>query len=67
LDPDATPNALPRSDNTTDDTPLTATRLHLGKTPDWTASTVWLSALLFARGDQIVRVKGVIRTPAGRL
>lgn len=60
---DATPLALPDAE----DIPLTATRLDLGDTPDWTAFTVWLSALLYARGDRIVRVKGVIRTPAGRL
>jgi G3E family GTPase len=34
---------------------------------DWSAFTLWLSALLHARGDDLVRVKGVIRTPAGRL
>lgn len=34
---------------------------------DWTVLTVWLSALLHARGDDVVRVKGVVRTPAGRL
>jgi G3E family GTPase len=34
---------------------------------DWTAFTVWLSALLHARGDDVLRVKGVVRTPAGRL
>ncbi|MDW3221541.1 MAG: GTP-binding protein [Paracoccaceae bacterium] len=50
-----------------DSAPIIATRLTLGPTPDWTAFTVWLSALLHARGDQIVRVKGVVRTPAGRL
>lgn len=50
-----------------DSTPICATRLDLGTTPDWTGFTVWLSALLHARGDQIVRVKGVVRTPAGRL
>lgn len=47
--------------------PIAATQLDLGDTPDWTAFTVWLSALLHARGDQIVRVKGVVQTPAGRL
>lgn len=46
---------------------ITAIPLDLGASPDWTAFTVWLSALLYARGDRIVRVKGVIRTPAGRL
>ena len=33
----------------------------------WATFSVWLSALLAARGDDIVRVKGVVRTPAGRL
>ncbi len=28
---------------------------------------MWLSALLHARGDDVLRVKGVVRTPAGRL
>jgi len=50
-----------------DSQPIRATRLDLGDRPDWTAFTVWLSALLYARGDQVVRVKGVVRTPAGRL
>ena len=34
---------------------------------DWSVLAVWLSALLHARGDDLVRIKGVIRTPAGRL
>jgi G3E family GTPase len=34
---------------------------------DWTAFSVWLSALLHARGNDVMRVKGVVRTPAGRL
>ena len=46
---------------------ISPTRLYLDDRIDWTAFTVWLSALLYARGDDIVRVKGVIRTPAGRL
>lgn len=50
-----------------DTVPIHASQLDLGDTPDWTAFTVWLSALLYARGDQIVRVKGVVCTPAGRL
>lgn len=28
---------------------------------------MWLSALLHARGDDVMRAKGVVRTPAGRL
>lgn len=47
--------------------PIVASTLDLGEEPDWTSFTVWLSALLHARGDEIVRVKGVVRTPAGRL
>lgn len=42
-------------------------QIDLGDSPDWTALTVWLSCLLHARGDQILRGKGVVRTPAGRL
>jgi len=34
---------------------------------DWSLFSLWLSALLQARGDHILRVKGVVRTPAGRL
>ena len=47
--------------------PIGAAALDLGKTPDWPALTVWLSALIHARGDDIVRIKGVVRTPRGRL
>lgn len=48
--------------------PLPApTKLTIDKTIDWASLTVWLSALLHARGGDIQRVKGVIRTPAGRL
>ena len=47
--------------------PLTPTTIELDEHVDWTTFTVWLSALLHARGDDVVRVKGVVRTPAGRL
>lgn len=47
--------------------PVHATHLLIEDDVDWTAFTVWLSALLHARGDDIVRVKGIVRTPAGRL
>jgi G3E family GTPase len=47
--------------------PIGAAALDLGKTPDWPALTVWLSALIHARGDDIVRIKGIIRTPRGRI
>ncbi len=42
-------------------------RLTIDADIDWSAFAMWLSALLHARGDDLVRVKGVIRTPAGRL
>jgi G3E family GTPase len=64
--PDVRPYALATLADE-DMVPILASQLDLGHTPDWTAFTVWLSALLHARGDQIVRVKGVVRTPAGRL
>jgi G3E family GTPase len=47
--------------------PIAAVKLTLGGDIDWTAFTLWLSALLHARGDDVLRVKGVVRTPAGRL
>ncbi len=47
--------------------PIFPTRLVLDETTDWTAFSVWLSALLHARGEDVLRVKGVVRTPAGRL
>jgi G3E family GTPase len=43
------------------------TKLIIDEAIDWTAFSVWLSALLHARGDDVLRVKGVVRTPAGRL
>ncbi|MBO6720017.1 MAG: GTP-binding protein [Rhizobiaceae bacterium] len=46
---------------------ITATRLDLDEDTDWPAFSVWLSALLHARGNDIMRVKGVVHTPAGRL
>ena len=34
---------------------------------DWPVFGVWLSALLNARGEDVLRVKGVLRTPLGRV
>lgn len=47
--------------------PVFATVLTLDQSTDWAALTLWLSALLHARGDDVLRVKGVLVTPAGRL
>lgn len=41
--------------------------IKLGGALDWSLFAVWLSALLHARGNDLVRIKGVVRTPAGRL
>lgn len=49
------------------DAPVISAVLQLDRDTDWTAFATWLSAVLHARGDDIVRVKGVVRTPAGRL
>ncbi len=42
-------------------------RLAIDDDIEWSAFAMWLSALLHARGNDLVRVKGVVRTPAGRL
>ena len=47
--------------------PVISTSIRLAGGTDWTAFGLWLSALLHARGDDVVRVKGVMRTPSGRL
>ncbi|PZQ50033.1 MAG: GTP-binding protein [Rhodovulum sulfidophilum] len=48
-------------------TPIRPYRLRVGAAAGWPALSTWLSALLHARGDEVVRVKGVIPTPAGLL
>lgn len=50
-----------------DERPVISTSVKLAQGADWTAFGLWLSALLHARGDDLVRVKGVVRTPSGRL
>jgi G3E family GTPase len=47
--------------------PIKATSIDIDETIDWAAFSVWLSALLYARGDDIMRVKGDVQTPADRL
>lgn len=63
---DAAPMKLPAFGKD-DAVPAIATTLRLAADADWTAFGLWLSALLHARGDDLVRVKGVVRTPSGRL
>ena len=64
---DAEPEPLP--DLSDGESALRSSRRgsRIGEDVDWTAFSVWLSALLHARGDDVLRVKGVVRTPAGRL
>ncbi len=47
--------------------PTTVVSLLIPKEIDWVEFTVWLSALLHARGDTILRVKGVLNTDEGAL
>jgi G3E family GTPase len=68
--PDASgvdPETLPTAGGSGTPSPIGAAALDLGNTPDWPALTVWLSALIHARGDDIVRIKGIVRTPRGRI
>lgn len=64
---DAQPDPLPPLSK--DDTrgTIIPARLKIDSNIDWSAFALWLSALLHARGDDLVRVKGVVTTPAGRL
>lgn len=64
---DTAPDSLPDLYGEPDRPPIFPARIILDDQIDWTAFSVWLSALLHARGEDVVRVKGVVRTPAGRL
>ena len=66
LPPD-TAAALPLLPDEDHRPPILPTQVQVDPGIDWSAFALWLSALLHARGDDLVRVKGVIRTPAGRL
>lgn len=50
-----------------DNDPIQPVKIDIPPYVDWASFSVWLSALLFARGDDLVRVKGVFETPAGPL
>lgn len=67
LPADAEPVALPPLSDEDRRGPIRPTQVAIPEGLDWSAFTLWLSALLHARGDDLVRVKGVVRTPAGRL
>ena len=69
--PPATPAALPALDGDATLPPPTSLPLDLkqfGAGGDiWVGFSIWLSAMLHTHGDHLVRVKGVVRTPGGRL
>jgi G3E family GTPase len=44
-----------------------AVSIELNESISWGALSVWLSAFLFAHRDKILRVKGVVSSPAGKL
>ena len=46
---------------------VTAVTLPLPASADWATLSLWLSAVLHVHGDRLIRLKGVVRTPAGRL
>ena len=46
--------------------PILTSEIRLGDTT-WPVFAVWLSALLHAHGDELLRVKGVVHAPTGRL
>lgn len=64
--PDAEPYDLPET-NAAAAEPIRPYRLDISDGGDWASFSVWLSALLAARGDDIVRVKGVVTSLDGRL
>ncbi|RTM10151.1 MAG: GTP-binding protein [Hyphomicrobiales bacterium] len=63
---DVEPYDLPETDSCAAE-PIRPHRLDISGGGDWASFSVWLSALLAARGDDIVRVKGVVTSPDGRL
>ena len=67
LPPGTAPAPLPPLPGEDSRGPILPTQVQVDPGIDWSVFALWLSALLHARGDDLVRVKGVIRTPAGRL
>ncbi len=66
VDIDADAVACPMPETVGEAQPISPHRLDT-RGASWVAMSAWLSALLVARGEDIVRVKGVMQTPAGRL
>ena len=66
-DDEVEPEIFVQDANSANAPAIFATTLEIDETIDWTALTLWLSALLHAHGDDVIRVKGVVKAPAGRL
>lgn len=64
--PPADPAARPLETGPGDGEPIRAHVIPLAGV-DWPVLSVWLSALIHARGRDIMRIKGVVDTPAGPL
>jgi G3E family GTPase len=62
-----TGTAVPFEWQTGPEADLRAITLPLPPQADWPALSLWLAGLLHLHGDALLRIKGVIRTPAGRL
>ena len=56
---------FPAKNVTTDN--MSVVSLLIPESISWVEFTIWLSAVLHARGDQVIRVKGILKTDAGRL
>jgi G3E family GTPase len=54
----------PQNDQDAD--PVFASQIRLGNAT-WPVFAVWLSALLHARGNELLRIKGIVHAPTGRL
>ena len=69
--PTARPVELPELEGQEDQEPLCSLSLNLGEFSSdgdiWVGFSVWLSGMLHTHGNRLVRVKGVVRTPGGRL
>jgi G3E family GTPase len=64
---DIAPEDLPALDDFPPAGPIVAADIGIDPAIGWEVFSLWLSALLHARGDEIFRIKGVVRTPNGRV
>ncbi len=59
--------AVPHDVAPVDAAPIATLHIDVGAAPGWAAVSAWLSAVLHVHGSDLVRVKGVVRAPVGRL